>query len=230
MTCVKYLLFAFNLLFFLVGLILIIAGAVVRSSLSEYLDIVGDEFNGVAVVLIIIGVVIFVIGFFGCCGAWKQNYCMIMTFAALLVIIFIVEIAAGIAGFALQGKVEEVVKKGLQNSLDKYDNSTALEKTWDDLQTGLECCGVNGYADWDGKLGKAALYPKSCCADQSKVGCGVSPQLAYQEGCMPRLDEAIRTNLQWIGVVAIIVALLQIVGIVFACCLGRAVRKEYDVV
>lgn len=33
--------------------------------------------SGAPIVLIGVGVVIFFIAFFGCCGAWKENYCMV---------------------------------------------------------------------------------------------------------------------------------------------------------
>jgi hypothetical protein len=35
------------------------------------------------------GVIIFVVAFFGCCGAWQESSCMIYTYAALLTIILI---------------------------------------------------------------------------------------------------------------------------------------------
>jgi CD63 antigen len=31
------------------------------------------------VLLIVVGVTVFVVAFFGCCGAVKENHCMIMT-------------------------------------------------------------------------------------------------------------------------------------------------------
>ena len=63
----------------LAGLGLIIAGAVVQSELSTYFDFFGGSVSAAAILLIVVGVVIFVIGFFGCCGAYKENYCMTMT-------------------------------------------------------------------------------------------------------------------------------------------------------
>ena len=58
-----------------------------------------------SVFIIIVGVIVFVIGFLGCCGAIKENYCMVTTFAILLGIIFILEIVAGALGFAYRKKV-----------------------------------------------------------------------------------------------------------------------------
>ncbi|CAJ0918162.1 unnamed protein product [Ranitomeya imitator] len=59
---------------------------------------------GPPIVIIAVGVVIFFISFFGCCGAVKENYCMVTTFAVLLGLIFLVEIAAAIAGYVYRGQ------------------------------------------------------------------------------------------------------------------------------
>ena len=61
------------------GLGLIITGGVIQGKYKSYFDFFGNSFGSVAILLIIIGAVIFVIGFFGCCGAYKENYCMVMT-------------------------------------------------------------------------------------------------------------------------------------------------------
>ena len=84
----------------LAGLGLIIAGAVVQTRFRDYLDFFGSTFSAVAVVAIIIGCVIFVIGFFGCCGAYKEQYCMIMT--------------VSISGFPLVGQFWGFQKKSLK--------------------------------------------------------------------------------------------------------------------
>ncbi len=70
--------------FQLAGLGLIIAGAVVQTKLSEYFDFFGGSVSAAAILLIVVGVIIFVIGFFGCCGAYKENYCMTMTVSGFL--------------------------------------------------------------------------------------------------------------------------------------------------
>ena len=52
-----------------------------------------------------VGCLIFIVTFFGCCGAIKEHYCMTMTFSLLLGLIFILEIGAGIAAYVLRTEV-----------------------------------------------------------------------------------------------------------------------------
>ena len=92
-------------MFQLSGLALIIIGAVIRDKYGDYFSYADNSFANVPVFLIVVGVIVFCVGFLGCCGAIKENYCMVTTFAVLLGIIFILEIVAGAVGFAYKSKV-----------------------------------------------------------------------------------------------------------------------------
>uniref|UniRef100_A0A8B9NGW6 Uncharacterized protein n=1 Tax=Accipiter nisus TaxID=211598 RepID=A0A8B9NGW6_9AVES len=35
------------------------------------------------VAILVLGIIIFFISFFGCCGAWKESYCMVTTVSTL---------------------------------------------------------------------------------------------------------------------------------------------------
>lgn len=87
-------------------MVLIVIGAIIRDKYGDYVSYADNKFANAAVFIIIVGVVVFVIGFLGCCGAVKENYCMVTTFAVLLAIIFILEIVAGALGFTYKKKVK----------------------------------------------------------------------------------------------------------------------------
>lgn len=63
----------------LCGIALIVVGIVVQVALHK--TPVMEDASGSAGPLVVIGVgvVIFLVSFFGCCGAWKENYCMVTT-------------------------------------------------------------------------------------------------------------------------------------------------------
>ncbi|MCJ8741426.1 hypothetical protein PDJAM_G00070610 [Pangasius djambal] len=77
--CVKILLFSFNFVFLLCGLAVIVVGVVVGATLSSLPESEQEASKGSSTVIIVVGVLIFFIAFFGCCGAWKENYCMVTT-------------------------------------------------------------------------------------------------------------------------------------------------------
>lgn len=70
-------------LFQIAGIGLIAAGAYVKIKLTEYYEFFGSNYMGPGILLIIVGVIIFLLAFFGCCGAIKENYCLTMTVSKL---------------------------------------------------------------------------------------------------------------------------------------------------
>lgn len=228
MKCIKILLFVFNLLFVIAGIALIATGAYVNIKMDEYYDFFGKDYLGPGILIIIVGVIIFFIAFFGCCGAIKENYCLTMTFAVSLAIIFILEIAGGITGFVLRDKIEGDVKDVLTDALKNYNkpDHDGVKKTWDKLQEEFECCGVNSSSDWKNEAN--ITIPVSCCKTTNCIT--TIPSNIWDEPCADKLEQWLKDKVAIIGGVGIGLAFVQIVGIMFACCLARAIRKEYEVV
>lgn len=52
-----------------------------------------------------IGVVMTVLGFLGCCGAYQESKCLLGTFFACLLIIFLAEVAGGVFIYLRPGEV-----------------------------------------------------------------------------------------------------------------------------
>ena len=65
MQLVKYLMFFFNFIFFLSGLALIVIGAMIRSDYGDYFSYTDSKFATAEIFIIVIGIVVFLIGFFG---------------------------------------------------------------------------------------------------------------------------------------------------------------------
>ncbi|XP_074662831.1 CD63 antigen-like [Tubulanus polymorphus] len=233
MKCVKFLLFAFNLLFFLAGLGLIIAGAIIQSKFSEFLKFFEEtSFNSVAVLLIVLGCIVFIIGFFGCCGAVKENYCMVMTFAVLMGLIFIIEIGAGIAAFVMKSNVEKQVRKGMSDTLGQYWKNPSVKKTWDGVQKTFKCCGVDGPKDWKKTNGTTTgNIPVSCCkTNTNDPKCVETANNVYTSGCVKGFKDWVEDNIYIVAGVGVGLAFVQVIGVIFACCLARSIKKEYEVV
>ncbi|XP_038165278.1 CD63 antigen [Cyprinodon tularosa] len=233
MKCVKYLLFFFNFIFWICGLALIVVGVLVQVSLHKSFLIRDASASAAPIFIIAVGVVIFFIAFFGCCGAWKENHCMVTTFAVLLTLIILAEIAAAILGYVYRNKLSIVVQDSLTEMISNYKNSSAeFKKTVDDLQEVWKCCGVNNASDWKNYGEDKVTVPDSCCKNVT-VGCGkgtmTDANKVYQKGCHDALETFLKENIQWVIVAALVIAVLQIMGIVFSCLLMRGIRSGYEV-
>jgi len=240
MNIVKYLLFAFNLIFVIFGILLIYFGVDLIKPFSHWESIIkGDPPSNSAVTLIVIGCVIFLIAFLGCCGALRENHCMLVTFGGIILVLLLVElIGAGlILGYRSQVKI--AVQGGIDDAMGKYNmtnpNAT-VNQVIDDLQYTLKCCGANETTDWDRQPHHdIGIYPESCCGrleKSSNITCKIADvRKANQDvGCVGKLENDIKNALGVLGGIAIAIALIQLIGVVFACCLGRSIRREYEVV
>lgn len=229
MTCVKYLLFVFNLVFAISGIAILAIGAIIQDFYVNYSDFIHGKFFVGPILLIIVGVVVFIVAFFGCCGAIKENHCMIMTFAGLLLVIFGVELAGGITGYVLQDDVEGMLNKTMSNSLASYTTNNEVQKTWDIMQHDLKCCGANNPLDWENVFLNESM-PDTCCAHEAIGQCTILTRDHYGNGCLQILHNEIENYALLLGGVGIGVACIQLIGVVFACCLGKSIRKEYETV
>ena len=60
--------------------------------MKDYLNFLDESYLNASVLFIVLGVIILVIGFFGCCGACTESPCMMATFATLLAIVVITQV------------------------------------------------------------------------------------------------------------------------------------------
>lgn len=63
----------------LIGLALIIIGILFKLDITEATRLIPDNFELAPVLSIVIGAIIFVTAFLGCCGAVKESPCMLTT-------------------------------------------------------------------------------------------------------------------------------------------------------
>ena len=60
--------------------------------MKDYFNFVDDGYLNSSVIFIVLGVIILVVGFFGCCGACTENSCMMTTFSLLLAVVVAIQV------------------------------------------------------------------------------------------------------------------------------------------
>lgn len=225
-------LIAFNFVFVLIGLAGIVAGAIIKIKYDDYMNLTSKNVGSVSILLIAVGGIIFVISFFGCCGAVKKNTTMLTIFIILLFLVLILEIAGAITAYVYKGKLKGYVEDGMDYAMDKYNTSSKYRKAFDTVQKELKCCGKTNASDWYVDFGYGNV-PASCCEIKNRNGTekGKCPDdKIYSEGCVDALFDYLKDHLAIIGGMAIAVAVIQIIGIIFACVVRRDIKEGYGYV
>lgn len=231
MRCVKFLLYVLLLAFCACAVGLIVVGVGAQVVLSQTITHPASPVSLLPVVIIAVGVFLFLVALVGCCGACKENYCLMITFAIFLSLIMLVEVAAAIAGYVFRDKVKREFNKDFQEQMLNYlkDNHTA--ELLDRMQNQSHCCGATNYTDWENITGMGKdRVPDSCCINFA-VGCGIKFNVKNinREGCVEKIGDWLRKNVLVIAAAALGIAFVEVLGIVFACCLVKSIRSGYEV-
>jgi len=200
-ACCAFLLNVVNLLFLLIGLVPLVFGIIALASEKTLTTVIAfipgsadinqivplsELIKSSAVYIIVLGGIIFVIGFLGFFGSCCKVRWMIYLYMLLLILILLAEIAIIVLAVAFPSTFSSGAKTAMLKSLTDapkpirditvFINGTFIEPTddalsmaWHSMQYGLKCCGVNSSMDynppvtWIEKRDDRALAPLTCC-------------------------------------------------------------------
>ncbi|XP_059150676.1 CD9 antigen-like isoform X2 [Physella acuta] len=211
-TCIKYLMFAFNFLFWLLGCAILGVGIWLRvdQNAAEFLKDSPklEIIHTAAYVLIAIGFLIMVIGFLGCCGAIRENQCLLATFFLFLFIIFATLLGFGIWAAVARQNFKDITADMLKEGVEKYYEDSNQKAFMDTIQTSFHCCGWDkGIADY----GVPSELPN--CALET-----------FTKPCNDALYSWLESRLIIIAGIAIGIAVVMILGMIFSMVLCCAIR------
>nr|XP_057902113.1 CD151 antigen-like [Doryrhamphus excisus] len=237
--CQKYLLFMFNFLFWLAGGVVMAVGVWTLVEKSDYISLLPSmTYAASAYILVLAGAIVMVTGVLGCCATFKEQRRLLRVYFVLLLCIFLLEILAGVLAYIYYRQLNEELKQNLRETMvQKYQQNSHEHVTSavDKLQQEFKCCGSNNSSDWAQSVwirsrdGDGRVVPDSCCKTPSKLcGRGGHPSNIYkvEGGCISKLETFIQDHLKIIGAVGIGIACVQIIGMVFTCCLYQSLKTE----
>jgi len=267
---VKYTLFATNLLIFILGVAVLGLGIWVVVDKPSFFGILEDAtkvcdgnatceegmkssislYASASYILIVISALIVIIAFFGCCGAYKENKCMLGTYFTIILALFIAMVVGAVLGYS--GNLEDNIKNPLESALNKYDDKpgdnthkAALKAVWNEVQKELKCCGVNNVTDWTQNPDKDQFHftapvnkPEGCCqigrngedlSTTEKTACRASVESPpgdkyYFEGCYTAMKNQVEDNQNILVGVAIGVVVLMFLNMLFSFALCTMVK------
>ncbi|XP_027950009.1 tetraspanin-4 isoform X3 [Eumetopias jubatus] len=210
---VKFLMFAFNLLFWLGGCGILGVGIWLAATQGNFATL-SSSFPSLSAanLLIVTGTFVMAIGFVGCIGAIKENKCLLLTFFVALLLVLLLEATVTTLFFACTDQIDRYAQRDLKKGLHLYGTpgNVGLTNAWSIIQTDFRCCGVSNYTDWF-EVYNATRVPDSCCLEFSE-GCGLhAPGTWWKAPCYETVKMWLQENLLAVGIFGLCTALVQVV-------------------
>ncbi|KAG7255817.1 hypothetical protein CRUP_017526 [Coryphaenoides rupestris] len=235
--CIKYFIFGFNILFWLLGMALVGIGLWawsekgVLSNISSITDLGGLD---PVWLFMVVGGVMFILGFAGCIGALRENTFLLKFFSVFLGIIFFLEMTTGVLAFVFKDWIKDQLNLFINNNIRAYRDDIDLQNLIDFTQEYWDCCGAFGPDDWN-----LNIYFNCTDANPSREKCGVpfscctkdpaedviNTQCGYDVRAKS-FEKWLQDNLTLVAGIFIGVALLQIFGI----CLAQNLVSDIEAV
>ncbi|KAG8232403.1 hypothetical protein J437_LFUL013974 [Ladona fulva] len=138
---------------------------------------------------------------------------LICAYAVILCAIFIVEIVIASLAFVYRKDLEKVFDDAMN---DLYHDEKDNQKIIDDVQLTFHCCGLHGPVN--------GLLPSSCCGKTEGICTNIGAN-AYKTGCYETVKDFILWSGNVLGGVAIGVAVVELIGIIFSCCMANEIKN-----
>lgn len=238
MKVIKYFLFFFNLLFFILGAIILGFGIwilVDKTSFIAVLQSSSSSLNIGAYLLIAVGGLTMTMGFFGCLGTVNENRCLLGLYFSFLLVILIAQVVAGVLIYFQRESLKQEMTSVIDSLIVSYNitdgKNTSAETTWDYIQKNLKCCGWISSQNWTENpvvANNPGIYPCSCLEDEKEMNgfCDKSNHTVYPIGCAEGVESWLTNNLGIILGVCVAVAVIELLGLILSMCLCRNIQSE----
>merc|ERR1719259_1050461 len=181
--------------------------------------------------MLALGIFVMIIGFFGCFGALRESPCLLNSYAAIVLVLLIAQIAVAIYGIVQKDEIAAAISGNMITVFNKFGSTEEETATLNGVQHSLRCCGVNNYTDWySGVLtpegAPSGDVPLGCCSDNT-TDCNQNikglpaDQVThiYTEGCYTKFVHVVEGETTWMIVGVVLLGVLQL-----AC--GDRVRHQ----
>ncbi|XP_056325667.1 leukocyte antigen CD37 [Danio aesculapii] len=242
----KYFLFLFNLVFFLLGSLLLASGLwMLLSDISDIKTFVGPILQYISIsllsyLLIVSGSVTMSLGFFGCLGSLKTVKFLLATYFILLTVLLAAQIVGGVLFYTMKSELSNSLEKEMDLIQSIGKNDSSFKETMDYIQKQGKCCGWEGKADWGDSI-PCSCYNETNTNDatnETKEICAKcfphssnTPQLTCminnEKGCKDYIENWLNANLHFILVVILAISVVEICGMILSMSLYKEGSVNY---
>ncbi|XP_051504597.1 tetraspanin-15 [Myxocyprinus asiaticus] len=161
----KFSLILYATLFWLVGGFILAIGIYAEVERQRYKTLDG-AFLAPALILIVLGVIMFIVSFIGVLASLRDNLCLLKVFLYTLAICLILELVGGIVALAFRSQTVDLLNKNIRKGMVNYYDDLDFKNIMDFVQKTFKCCGGDEYKDWE-----VNMYHN--CSAPGPLACGV---------------------------------------------------------
>lgn len=231
---VRIILFLINAVTVVFGLVITAVGVyVISQSKNEPLkDIETGNLVGCVAFILIIGILVFLIGSFGCFGSLTQNTRLINWYMLSIGIVALLQLICLVALLINKSKVKKSAEDAFKDSVKDYyiadaEDQMVNQKGVDAVQSALDCCGYAGPSDFGKSANGTSLVPASCCETDDTDWASCSEEKKFIVGCEGKLEDFI-DSVVTVGEVCLLFAVLFSVFSMLGACYVKRGTPQYN--
>nr|XP_020733072.1 tetraspanin-15 [Odocoileus virginianus texanus] len=157
-----------SLLFFflqLIGGLVLSVGIYAEVERQKYKTL-ESAFLAPAIILILLGVVMFIVSFIGVLASLRDNLCLLQAFMYILGICLIIELIGGVVALIFRNQTIDFLNDNIRRGIENYYDDLDFKNIMDFVQKEFKCCGGEDYRDWS----KNQYHD---CSAPGPLACGV---------------------------------------------------------
>uniref|UniRef100_A0A8C4R1I4 Tetraspanin n=1 Tax=Eptatretus burgeri TaxID=7764 RepID=A0A8C4R1I4_EPTBU len=171
----RYFLVVLNVIFFVLGLVILGYGLWVLFDQESFMTIIvsngvtGKNLQNAAFALIAVGGITVVLSTLGCVGTGKRIKCVLWLYLVFIMLLLVAQVVLGLLVYFEKDKIYPTLNSTILSTFMAYGNeNSSVSKNqwsmWDTIQTNFNCCGYNDYKDWNinGNVKPEKRYPCTC--------------------------------------------------------------------
>ncbi|XP_073935138.1 tetraspanin-15 isoform X1 [Castor canadensis] len=161
----KFSLIIYSTVFWLIGALVLSVGIYAEVERQKYKTL-ESAFLAPAIILILLGVVMFIVSFIGVLASLRDNLCLLQAFMFILGICLIMELIGGVVALIFRNQTIDFLNENIRKGLENYYDDLDFKNIMDFVQKQFKCCGGEDYRDWS----KNQYHD---CSAPGPLACGV---------------------------------------------------------
>ncbi|KAM5145800.1 tetraspanin-15 [Mantella aurantiaca] len=146
--CLKFTLIAYSTIFWLIGAMVLAIGIYAEVERQKYKTLQG-AFLAPAIILILLGVVMFVVSFIGVLASLRDNLCLLQVFMYTLGVCLLLELTGGVIALIFRNQTMDFLNSNIRRGIKNYYDDLDFKNIMDFVQKQFKCCGGEEFMDWE---------------------------------------------------------------------------------